>query len=809
MPARIKNKRETPRPHKRNPHNPYTDETSGGPREPQDPPGAQTSPVTATIPPPVEDRCDTVDEPCNPREPQQQPGAQQSPTIALVPPTGVSSNPDTQPEASPQLRDEPARKHHGHGAKHHQKSTRPNSPSAPEPEFEPLEYVDFRLEIRREPNGTYVAELQAPAGREQARLDDLPCDTTEMERKLKSLWDELRQRVAAEGRAGERPDVARHHAEDLARQVDHQFGSPLFGAAFRDRILRAFENSESMLRGDASNRPRGLRIRLLVGARSSNLQLDGDTRLAEDLQRIGSQPWEYLYRNEVGQLLGRLACSRRTPLVRSLDMPYFMAPPPVDGPLRILVVDCVPADQNRLATEKERRELRAAIENTDVANVTLLTDPDSSELRRKLLRVRPHILHFIGHGGFDGDHGNGYLCLVGEDDKTERLSADALGQMLHEIPSLRLVFLNSCRTAQFPRRNGQDPWMATAAAVLRAGIPAVIAMQFPISDLAAIAFSTAFYQALVEGDPLEAAVAEGRIEIQRRSPWEWGIPVLYLNAENGKLFRFEPPATTDHPFRDGEETAEPLKLGIRSILGYGQDMKGRVHQMLALESYFDGRYISAPELWRERVAPKLSRFLKRWVEGGRPVDLEIAAHQSLAFLTGYLIEAKSGVPLTLTVVQRSEGRSPTHWAMNEGDVPPAPLWTIEEKNLGTAEGDVAVAIGITRPVLADVEDYLRSHNIPAGRLLSLSLPKGPGQTVVRSGAHAAALAQGAANLIDSRTAAEKRRTLHLLGAAPNAFFLYLGTKARGFGTIQLYEYEFEKVENRSYQPSLLLPLEPA
>jgi CBASS immunity sensor of nucleotide second messenger signals len=181
----------------------------------------------------------------------------------------------------------------------------------------------------------------------------------------------------------------------------------------------------------------------------------------------------------------------------------------------------------------------------------------------------------------------------------------------------------------------------------------------------------------------------------------------------------------------------------------------------------------------------------------------MAAHQTLAFLTGYLLDAKGGINLTL--LQRTEGREPKPWRQDEGEVPPGPLWTVEESRLGPS-GDVAVAIGVTRPVLSDVKDYLRSQDIPIGRLLSVSLPQGFGQTVVKSGAHAADLAQDLANLIDSRSPDEKYRVLHILGAAPNALFLYLGSKAQGFGEIQLYEYDMEKKGNKTYQPSLRLPL---
>jgi hypothetical protein len=709
-------------------------------------------------------------------------GAQQSPIPPPPPPYREGGEKDAQKNLGSSSVPPPVRGDQGKGGR---EGSRREEPEEEHYDYEPLEYLEFRLQIGRGKAGAFEVEVQdSPAGRASAEIS-LPLDAASVERQLRGLWDQRRDR----------------NEKELAKEVDATVGSKLFDALGAD-VLRSFESSVNGLRGLATGGAGyGLRIRLLAGSPAASTSLDQDKALAEDLLRVGSQPWEYLYNTRAGRLLGRLACNPRFPIVRSLDTPYFVKPLEVDGPLRILVVDCVPEDQRPLETEKERRELRSAIERAEVERVILLTDPTIPELRNKLRRVNPHILHFIGHGGFDDALGDGYLCLVGDDGKTDRLRADEFGQMLDAASNLRLVFLNSCRTAQYPRRNGQDPWSATAAEVLRAGIPAVIAMQFPISDPAAIAFSTGFYRSLKAGEPLEAAVAEGRIEIQSCVPWEWGIPVLYLNAMKGELFTRK--AGDVGPLRD-EPAAQPLKLGIRSFIGWGADMKSRVEQMLALDPYFEGRFIRSPELWSERVAPKLSRFLKRWVKGDRPVELEMAAHQTLAFLTGYLLDAKGGIRLTL--IQRTEGKEPQLWNMDEGEIPPGPLWTVEESQLGTPDGDVAVAIGVTRPVLGDVEHYLRTNGIPVGRLISLSLPEGLGHRAVKSGAHAAALAQDLSNRLDLRSPAEKCRTLHILGSAPNAFFVYLGSKARGFGEIQLYEYDFEKTGHKGYQPSLRLPL---
>jgi hypothetical protein len=73
---------------------------------------------------------------------------------------------------------------------------------------------------------------------------------------------------------------------------------------------------------------------------------------------------------------------------------------------------------------------------------------------------------------------------------------------------------------------------------MRAGLPAVLAMQRPISDGAAITFSQALYARLIAGDPLDAAVAEGRQSIHSMAPrsMEWAVPALLMRAPDGTIF---------------------------------------------------------------------------------------------------------------------------------------------------------------------------------------------------------------------------------------------------------------------------------
>jgi outer membrane protein assembly factor BamD (BamD/ComL family) len=100
---------------------------------------------------------------------------------------------------------------------------------------------------------------------------------------------------------------------------------------------------------------------------------------------------------------------------------------------------------------------------------------------------------------------------------------------------MRLAILNACEGGRASRN---DPFAGTAQSLVQQGLPAVIAMQFEISDQAAITFTREFYAALADGYPVDAALTEARLAIfaANDSGLEWGTPVLYMRAPDGRIF---------------------------------------------------------------------------------------------------------------------------------------------------------------------------------------------------------------------------------------------------------------------------------
>ena len=98
--------------------------------------------------------------------------------------------------------------------------------------------------------------------------------------------------------------------------------------------------------------------------------------------------------------------------------------------------------------------------------------------------------------------------------------------------------LNACEGA----RDGKfDALSSTAATLVLGGLPAVLAMQYGITDSAAVEFARTFYGALADNLPVDAAVADARnaINLHDQYSLEWGTPVLFMRTTDGQLFTME------------------------------------------------------------------------------------------------------------------------------------------------------------------------------------------------------------------------------------------------------------------------------
>ena len=113
------------------------------------------------------------------------------------------------------------------------------------------------------------------------------------------------------------------------------------------------------------------------------------------------------------------------------------------------------------------------------------------------------------------------------------ISSAVLGTHVRDHDPLRLVVLNACQTA---RADDADPYSGMAQGLIQQEAAAVVAMQFPISDDAAIVFTHEFYGAVADGEPLDQAMASTRKALLADHGSEWATPVLFLRAPDGRIF---------------------------------------------------------------------------------------------------------------------------------------------------------------------------------------------------------------------------------------------------------------------------------
>jgi hypothetical protein len=149
-----------------------------------------------------------------------------------------------------------------------------------------------------------------------------------------------------------------------------------------------------------------------------------------------------------------------------------------------------------------------------------------------------------------------------EHGRARLVAGQELGSLLHDHRSLRLAVLNSAEGARAGR---SDPYSGIAQSLVQQGIPAVVAMQFEITDDAAITFEHVLYEAIADGYPLDAATTEARKAIYADGNLtEWGTPVLYLRAPDGRIFDIQdrpspilpPPEAEQQALREAEEPAQ-------------------------------------------------------------------------------------------------------------------------------------------------------------------------------------------------------------------------------------------------------------
>ena len=359
-------------------------------------------------------------------------------------------------------------------------------------------YDEFSIRIQPGGDGRYQVVAGAPDGSTASGTFALPFTETELDNFVLRVG---RQRMTVRGYRSAQMEEAK------------RFGARLFEALIVDDVRDVFRAA----RGAAESNRRGLRVTLYL----------------TDVPELMGVPWEYLYEQP-----RFLAQSIYSPVVRSLDLTEVRAPHPVTLPLNVLGMVSRPRGFGALDVAREKEKLATALTPLCERGMVTLDWLELGTLRQLDEAIgragEVHVFHYIGHGAYDTRADGGILVLENDHGEPHEVSGEELGSLLQDERSLRLAVLNSCEGA---RSSHVDPFSGVASSLVQYGIPAVIGMQFEITDEAAISFATRLYTSLAGGYPVDAALAQSRRSIfAAGNDIEFGTPVLFLRGADTHLF---------------------------------------------------------------------------------------------------------------------------------------------------------------------------------------------------------------------------------------------------------------------------------
>ncbi|MGW6982322.1 CHAT domain-containing protein [Streptomyces sp. NPDC054932] len=305
------------------------------------------------------------------------------------------------------------------------------------------------------------------------------------------------------------------------------------------------------------------------------------------------------------------------------------------GPMiKVLTLFANPRGSSQLRLGEEDRTIRECFRrarNKDQIELTVRHATTVDDVRRALLDDDYTVVHFSGHGtrtGLAFEHPDGSLYIPPQEVFAELLAEYTL--------SLSCVVLNACYSAH-------------QGGFVSLGLPYTIAMEAPISDRSAIAFSEAFYDSVAAGKGIDFSYRQGVLALRLAKCADSAVPILLQLGE-----QWQPPSSEpDAEFTDraeGNTEGIPGAPRSSSIIGVALDVSG------SMETNFDNQSVdtsSRLEAARSSLSRSFnSRSLRAATgEGGTQLDVAIFGYV-FGLRDGAVCDLLSLVRAAKTLVQR-------------------------------------------------------------------------------------------------------------------------------------------------------------
>lgn len=305
-------------------------------------------------------------------------------------------------------------------------------------------------------------------------------------------------------------------------------------------------------------------------------------RLGLKDRRLARLPWEVMHAGGLNTVEGFRPLATGTDVVFCRYQPIFTGITPLEthrGPLKILMAIAAPTDRETLELQREARHLQAELQTPASANapeiqLTILSQPDREQLAQALEQGDYQVFHYAGHSNLGASGGDIYLVSE-RTGLTEKLSGEDLAGLLVNN-GIRMAVFNSCRGADAATAEWFDEDLGPsigernlAEALVRRGIPGVLAMAERIPDRVALTLSQLFYRNLKQGYPVDLSLSRARaglITAYGSHQLYWALPILFLQPGfDGQLL-----ATTQEEPQEsvGEDSPETASYSLSETINH-------------------------------------------------------------------------------------------------------------------------------------------------------------------------------------------------------------------------------------------------
>jgi hypothetical protein len=447
-------------------------------------------------------------------------------------------------------------------------------------------------------------------------------------------------------------------------------------------LLASYRNARVLVEFRAKGDENGIRWRRIIETREKLVgYIDGDPTYPAlpdnaELHRLGRDLFDVLFPGDVRRLydharaefarpVGAQVAERRLSIIFTSMVPWVADKPlefaydparrallaaqdvnfvrnvitavpaearlPRQDKLRILVVAAQPVGAASLSVDEEIAVITRGFQpliDAQLADVEVVPSVTPEKLH-ELMQSSAYgndpidILHFIGHGEYVREgtekQKKGYLLFEADNGGIQRVDAEVITQIVARR-GIRLVFLNACETGT-GYSGAHDFTNGVAPELVAAGVPAVVANQFPVLDPSATAFARHFYWSLAQGRSIGDAAREARVAVNYSITGEaidWAVPVVFARNPYERIV-IAPGTTSLTPMADAARTAvrqtrrrgtrRGIPIAIWDVNYVVPGLEGLIRRMNSAQSVFSFELadITAPiGTWR-RVKTESTR----------------------------------------------------------------------------------------------------------------------------------------------------------------------------------------------------------